>query len=795
MKYSYRWLQELSGTQKTPQELAEFLTIRTFEVEAIEEVGFDTDGVVIGVVVELAKHPNADRLRVAKIRVGDEVLQIVCGASNLAMGQKVPVALPGAQLPGNIEIKESEIRDILSQGMICSQKELGLGEGHEGIMVLPDSAIGGMSLKDFLSDADFLLDIKVLPDRAHDALSHVGMAREIVALERGELDYDYESLTLAQSEVKEFAVSIENPQISKRYIGALIRNVEVKSSPAWLKNRLRKLNIRSINNVVDVTNFVMLELGQPLHAFDWDVIAPSDEAGMKHIEVRDAVDGETIQLLDEKTYTLSREDIVIADDEKILALAGMMGGLASGVTTKTKHILLEGAHFDSVTIRKTRTRLGVRTDASDRFEKDLDPNLAEKAIVRALELLAHIAKGDQAQTVDVYPKASTMKTLTFHIDAVRKLLGIAVSSAEIAEILPRLGFDVKLQGVNVLEVVVPTYRVDVTSVEDIIEEVGKMIGYETIPVIAPLIPLAGVMQDTVRMLQRKLLDKAATSGFTEIVSYAFYSKQDAEVVGMRDVEHLELVNPMNPDQSLMRASLLPSLLKNIRENLKHQKSLQLFESGNVYYASEFQAVHESAIFAGALVLEKNDGEPFFILKGELERMLHGLGVISTYDTAENIGQYWHPTRTGDVFGVKGTEAIHIGRIGEIHPFVLEYFQIKKRVAYFELDYTSLQKVLLRAKTFIPLQRYPEVLRDISLFIPPAIRVKDVLDGITKKSQGLVLDTELFDQYFDEEKQMKSLAFHIHFGNRERTLEGAEVDTLLEKIILHLEKDLKVVRRS
>lgn len=794
MKYSYNWLQELSGTQKSPQELADFLTMRTFEVESVERVGFETDDVVIGEVTELEKHPNADRLRVAKVNVGKETLQIVCGAPNIEKGQKVPVALVGAMLSGSFEIKQSKIRDVESYGMICSQKELGLGDSHEGIMVLPESAIVGEMLKDFLKDIDYLLDIKVLPDRAHDAMSHVGMAREIAALEGGELDYDYESLTLSPNGSQEFQVSIRGRELSKRYIGVLLHDIEVKSSPAWLKNRLNKLGVRSINNIVDVTNFVMLELGQPLHAFDWDKVAARED-GAKDIMVQRAEEGALVQLLDEKVYALSAEDIVITDGAKVLALAGVMGGMDSGVTDATKSIFLEGGHFDPVAIRKTRTRLGMKTDASDRFEKGLDPNLIEKAIVRALELLMHIAKGDEVQIVDTYPQPQALKNIAFHVDAVEKLLGIPVEADAIVEMLPRLGFGAKCRDGSMLDVSVPTYRLDVLSVEDIIEEIGKMVGYDAIPAIAPSVPLTGVTADPVRSLERKAQDTAAANGFTEMLSYAFYSKQDAEAVGMKDVPYLELANPMNPDQAYMRASLLPNMLKNIRENLKHQKSLQCFESGNVSYSSEFQAVHESRIFAGAIVLEKNDAEPFSVLKGLLERMLHGIGIATTYDTAENIGQFWHPTRTGDVFGVKGREAIHIGRIGEVHPFVLEYFQIKKRVAYFELDYVSLQKAFPEQKAFVPLQRFPEVLRDISIFVPAEVRVKDVLDSIAKKGQGLVLGADLFDQYFDEEKKMKSLAFHIHFGAADRTLEGKEVETLLEKITASLEKDLKVERRG
>lgn len=768
--------------------------MRTFEVESVEDIGFNTDNVIIGEVMELEKHPNADRLRVAKINIGEEeLLQIVCGAPNIAIGQKVPVAQVGARLAGGFEIAKSKIRDIESFGMVCSQKELGLGEGHEGIMVLPASSTVGVSLKDFLNDRDALLDIKVLPDRAHDAMNHVGMAREIVALEGSELDYDYESLFLAPTGSSEVVVSLEDLQISKRYTGALIHNIVVKTSPLWLKKRLKKLGVRSINNVVDVMNFVMLELGQPLHAFDWDAIAARPD-GVKDIMIGRAEEGKVVHLLDEKVYALSSEDIVISDGLKVLAVAGVMGSMESAVTTETKHIFLESAHFDAIAIRKTRTRLGVRTDASDRFEKDLDPNLTEKAMVRALELLAHIAKGDEPFVLDIYPQPIVPKILSLPVPAVQKLLGIPVSAAEIMDILPRLGFGVQNTGASTLEIAVPTYRLDVVAIEDVIEEIGKMMGYDAIPVIAPIIPLAGITPNADRLLEQKLKDIAVDNGFTEMLSYAFYSKQDSDAVNMKDVTYLELANPMNPDQALMRASLLPNMLKNIRENLKHQKSVQFFESGNVYYSSEFQTVHENAICAGAIALEKNESEPFFVLKGLVERMLHSLGIASTYDTAESIGQYWHPTRTGDVFGVDGNKAVHIGRIGEIHPFVLEYFQIKKRVAYFELNYASLQKLVLKHKTFAPMRRFPEVLRDISLFVPTHIRVKDVLDGIVKKGQGIVLNVELFDQYMDEEKQQKSLAFHVHFGAADRTLVASEVDTLLEKITVSLEKELKVARR-
>jgi phenylalanyl-tRNA synthetase beta chain len=793
MHYSYHWLRELSGTTQTPEDLAEFLTMRAFEVEAIEKVGFDAADVVIGEVTAVKKHPHADRLRVAAVCVGKETISIVCGAPNLAKGQKVPVALAGAKLPGNFVVQSSMIRDVASHGMICSQKELGLGEEHDGIMVLPESAAVGAELRTFLNDTDVLLEIKVLPDRAHDALGHVGMAREIAALERGVLDYDYDGLSVRATGSKAFDVTIEDEALSKRYSGALLHGVSVKSSPSWLRSRLRKLGVKSINNVVDVTNFVMLELGQPLHAFDWDAVSGCRQDGGKSIFIRRANAGESATLLDEKTYAFGEGDIVVADTNGILAAAGIMGGLASGITEKTRDVFLESAHFDAVSVRKTRARLGIRTDASDRFEKALDPNMVERAMARAIELLTHIAHSAKTEIVDIYPHPVERRAFSFSLVEAERLLGVAIAMSDMAERLPSMGFEVKAIGDDSLEVLAPTYRLDVMSIEDIIEDMGKLIGYDAIATKAPSVELAGVTIRDDRRLRRRFRESTCENGFSEAPCYAFYAKSDARAIGMEDTAHAELANPMNPDQALLRASLLPNLLKAVRENLKYGKSVRLFEVGNVFYASEFQAVHENEMFATILVLD-GDEEPLSVLKGSIERILRGLNIEPVYDTAEHAGQFWHPTRTGDVFGILGQDAVHIGRIGEVHPFVLERYRIDKRAVYAEFDAAALLRSMRETNAFVPFRRFPEVLRDISLLVPKTVRVKDVTDIVVRKGGGFVLQTELFDRYFDETKDEKSLAFHVRFGASDRTLESVEVDALLADIVATLEKELKVERR-
>lgn len=795
MKYSYQWLRELAGTKKTPEELAEFLTMRAFEVESVERVGFDMQGVLVGEVVSLEKHPHADRLRVAQVSLGTKMLQIVCGAPNIAVGQKVAVATEGTRLSGALEIKRSVLRDVESFGMICSLKELGLGEDHAGIFVVPKRAKIGMALRDFLCDIDWLLDIKVLPDRAHDALNHVGMSREIAALEGQSLDYDYEGLKLTRLEGDMVSATIANQSISSRYMGALIHNVAVTPSPLWLRNRLRKLGIRSVNNVVDVTNFVMQELGQPLHVFDWDTLH-RDTNGCTHMTVRTAHAKEEVVLLDGTRRILSEEDTIIFDGKNIAALAGIMGAEYSGVTEKTTHIFVESAHFHPVTIRKTRTRLGLRTDASDRFEKSIDPNIAEKALTRALELLAHTAKGNCVQTVDIYPDPVLPKTLSVSIADAEALLGVALDIKMLPVALARMGYGVKKKrGQDILEVTVPTYRLDAVSPEDVIEDIGKLIGYDAVPTLAPKVSLSAVTINQASDIERRLSDAAYYGGFTETLRYSFYSREDAASVSMNDVDHLVLANPMNPEQELMRASLAPNILKSIADNSMRFHAMRLFECGNVYFSSEFQAVHEHRIFSLASFGDISAEQSFFAFKNAIDRIVRSVGIVPIYDTVAAPQHFWHPTQTADIFGIVGNESTHIGRIGEIHPFVLEKFRLKKCVAYCELDIDRVLEAVTMHPTFKTLQKYPEVLRDISLFVPDTVRVKDVLEEISKNGKGLVLSAELFDRYTDKEKKMKSMAFHIRFGSPERTLESSEVEVLLEALVVALEKNIQAIRRT
>lgn len=786
MKFSYRWLKELSGTEKSPEELAAFLTMRAFEVEEVVPVGFALPDILVGKVLSVERHPNADRLRVAQVSLGEKgEMQIVCGAPNLEAGQKVAVVLPGAVLPGDIAIKKTDIRGVASDGMICSERELGLGDNHEGILVLPEAAEVGILLRDFLGTADSVLDVKILPDRAHDCLSHAGLAREIAALEGRVFDYDYDGLVLPTSKERSaFAVSLDAGEKSLRYIGALVRGVTVGASPRWLVDRLGVFGMRSINNIVDATNLVMLELGQPLHAFDWDAIAGAEQ---KKIGPRFAKSGETIALLDGKSYSLSAEDIVIADERRVLAVGGIMGGADSGVTATTKHVLFESAHFDPVSIRRTRTRLGIESDASARFEKGLSPDLAERALVRLLEIVAHIAGGEGALVVDAQKALPKKLPITCDPHAVTTLLGTDVSEKEMKKLLELRGFKISSAG-KTLSVTPPLYRLDTESVADIAEEIGKGIGYDRIASNAPSFLLTTLPEDSLRVYETSLRTHCAANGFTETFNYSFYSESDAKRMRLDRDRHLALENPMNPDQALVRMSLLPGLLGNAHFNGRRFPDMRIFELGKIYEVSEGSVV-ETRLVSGIVRIssKRDDAISFSTLMSSMRRLLDALRVsysIRPHNSTE--ASLWHPARTADIVSSRNE---CLGVIGEVHPSVVKALGISGRVAAFECDTKKLLAATLSTDaTFTSIRKYPETLRDLSCFIPLHATVAEVEACILASGKGLVLGVELFDRYVSPDQE-RSLAFHIRLGREDRALTGEEADRVFSGIVRGIESRL------
>lgn len=794
MKYSYFRLKELTKTKKTPEQLAELLTMKAFEVESVEKIGEGLDKVVVGKILEIQKHPNADKLQVAIVDVGKEKLTIVCGAPNIQVGQKVPVALVGAKLPGGFEIKEAEIRGVKSFGMICAEDELGLGKDHSGIMVLDqDVKVGAPFAKEmWLEDA--MMDIKVLPDRSHDALSHVGMAREICALEGRKLELGGPA---AKLNFKKFnGLKIADKKLSSRYIGVVMENVKIAPSPVRYRLMLQKFGNNAISNIVDVTNVVMLEQGQPMHAFDYDKLTLP-------VSVRAAKEGEKIKLLDEKVYELTSEDIVIADAKGAIALAGVMGGYDSAVSEDTTKILLEAAHFAPERIRKTRTRLGLKTDASDRFEKGLSPELAEKGMAQAVGIV-QLMGGKVAAMQDVYPVKAKPQSIYLALECVKNILGVEVPEKAIKNILESLGCKASKKGKG-FQVMAPAVRLDIQTQEDLIEDIGRIFGYDKIRPQAPLAPVQSAKPSETGSFEREMKNILAGQGFSEVLNYSFYSHRDAELAQLGAMKHLELSNPMNPDQDLVRVSLIPGVLKNIAHNLKFQKSLKIFESGRVFWPNNGVLPEEKRMLVGAVVLEntkdkaqKTKGAEFFEAKGLSRHLLEGLGVDNFYyDSFEPVSDdtlvtFWHQGRTAEI-KIEGTGE-RIGFVGEVNPLVLTEFDIHERVALFEFDLEKLMRIAEEEREYSPIRKYPTVERDVSMVSEKDVKVDDILQAIQSAGGDFVLDADLFDIY-DFSDESSSFAFHILFGAPDRTLQSQEVDVLMQKIIESLERDLGVKVRK
>lgn len=792
MRYSYNWIKEISKTNMPPEKMTGALMMHSFEVEGIEKKGEELSGVVVGEILEIKKHPNADRLQLTKIDIGkNRKLDIICGAHNIKVGDKVPVALVGAKLPSKMLIQEAEIRGVKSFGMLCAEDELDLGKGHEGILILKKNAKIGEEITKTLGLDDTIFEIKVLPDRGHDALSHVGVAREVAVLEVKKLDYKIKKVKT--SKTSKLAVKIEDKNLCQRYMGAVMVDVKVQESPNWMKNRLQSIGINPINNIVDATNYVMMELGQPLHAFDFNKIGNGKSV---NIIIRKAKNGEGIKLLDETVKKLSAEDLVIANESKALAIAGVMGGEDSGINENTTSIVLESANFDATSIRRTRTRHNIKTEASDRYEKEIDPNLCEIAMARVIEIIGSFGATTEG-IVDIYPKPVREWKIKLNLEYANRLLGEKIPEKQALKILNLLGLKTSGKG-KIIMVKIPTIRIDLKTQEDLIEEIGRIYGYDKIKSKAPVLEVKPSRINEQRQFEKMIKEYLAGAGFSETYNYSFYNISDAGNAELGKEKHVELQNPMNPDQTLMRTSLAPGILKNIKKNLRNYKEIEIFEIGRTYFQKENAFPEEKNILLGAVVLdEKKKGNNFYEAKGYIDLILQKVGIGSYYfdefkNSDENIPSLWHKTRCAQI-QIEGSEEV-MGYVGEISPLVLQRFGIEKKVAMFEIDLGKLQLTAEKEREFKPLRKFPVSERDISMVADEEVKVDEIMQIIQETGENLVIDTDLFDIY-DLSENETSFAFRIFFASDDRTLRNEEVDEIMKKIIDNLEKELKIKIRK
>lgn len=800
MRVPLGWLKDFVDITLPVEELCERLDMTGTKVEAVHTAGMPLEGVVVGRVLDKAPHPYADRLWYCTVDIAsDEPLKIVCGADNFEAGDKVPVACVGAVLPGGVKIKRAKIRGLESEGMMCSAAELSLGDDASGLLVLPPDAPVGVPFAEYQGLTDTVLELEVTPNRP-DCLSIVGVAREVAAVTGQTYKVPAAAPREQGAPVADLVdVEIVDPSLCPRYTARVIRGVKIGPSPAWLAKRIAAAGARPVNNVVDATNYVMFELGQPLHAFDLGAL--SRRGGKAAIAVRTARKGETITTLDGQDRVLTSDSLVIADADGAIALAGVMGGQRTEVSEQTTDVLLESACFDPACISRTSRRLGLISESSLRYERGVDPEGAVRASDRAAALIAEIAGGEVAPgVIDLYPGRRPLRRLQLRTSRVNAILGTQLSTDEIAAILEPLGLDVERRD-GVLEAVVPSYRPDLEREIDLIEEVARLHGLEKIPSTLP----AGAGRVGARTASQRFEDKLGAAfraaGLDEHIGYSFGDPKDLLRLGWElgpDELLVELINPMSEDQSVMRWTLVPSLLQAVSHNQRRGiPNVHLYEMGAVFMTSEGRKQPNERLMIGGVLAGSwnppgwNDPASelgFFDGKGVLESVFDVLGVEGwSVQAAER--PWLQSGRSAEVL----IDGEAIGWLGEVAPGTLESFEATGPVTLFELAVGGLFKAASKAiRAFREIPRHPAVVFDLALVVPDDVTADRVMGAIAAAGGRLLESVRLFDVYRDapsaaeQERRLppgtKSLAFSLTYRAPDRTLSYDDVRPVHERLV-------------
>lgn len=815
MTISFNWLKNYINTSRSVEEVTAILTSIGLEVEAVEKVEAipgGLAGVVVGEVMECAKHPDADRLSLTKVNVGgEELLQIVCGAPNVASGQKVLVATIGTKLhPVEGEpftIKKGKIRGQESHGMICAEDELGLGKSHEGIMVLPAETLVGISAAEYLNlQEDYIIEIGLTPNRT-DAISHYGVARDLkVALHhmKGEWHDDVELLKPSVDgfhDVEnqgEISLVVDNYEACPRYSCLEITGVKVEPSPKWLQERLIAIGLRPINNVVDVTNYVQHEMGQPLHAFD------ADKIGGNKVVVRLAKQGEKFTTLDDVERILDESDLMICDSEKPMCIAGVFGGTTSGVSEKTTGVFLESAYFNPVFVRKTARRHGLNTDASFRFERGCDPNATLWALKRAALLITELAGGKISSAIqDSYPTKVENKQVAFRWENVFSLIGKELEKSEVKSILKDLEFEILSENEQVLQLSVPLYRVDVTREADVVEEVLRIYGYDNIESPKGMkISMSYAPKPDVETLQNKTSNFLSSQGFSEMMSMSLSKSKYLELAespGDGKDTAVELLNPLSNDLNIMRQTLLFNGLESVAHNQNHRNTdLRLYEFGKVYhkFSGNYSEEKRLAIFLTGRRFPESWNNPdtplsFSDLKGTIENIWRALGITKTrFESCESAH---HDVAIECTLG-----KTILAKMGSVTPSLLKYFDIKQPVFYAEVFWENVMKMIPNG--YIRYQepdKFPAVRRDLSLLLDKQTTYAEIEKLAFESEKKLLKEVSLFDVYEGKNLEVgkKSYAVSFVFQDSSKTMTDQQIETIMAKIQKSLEEKLGAVLRA
>lgn len=796
MLVSKNWLTDYVDLPKniTPEQLLEDITVKSVEVEEIKDLAKSFEGIIVGEILEVKPHPNADKLQVAIVNDGKKQLNIVCGAPNIAAGQKVPLATLGTFMPAlGFIIEEREMRGEKSQGMLCAADEIGMGTDHAGIMVLSNDLKAGQPLSKALGLEDWVLEVdnKSMTHRP-DMWGHIGIAREVSAI-YGTTFKSYQPGEIYPTKDDVVKIDVKNTDACLRYSVAVFSNIEIKESPDWVKARLAAVGQHSINNVVDATNYVLFEFGQPLHAFDFDTIKDSS------VIVRNAKAGEKVTTLDDKEFELNKDDLVIADKDRALAIAGIKGLKNSGITNATSKIILESASFNHVTIRQTSQRLGLRTDSSARYEKGLDPNMTLPALFRAYEIIKEtcpevVMSSDLEDVQNFKLNRGPIKT---SVEFINKKIGIEIPAKKIIEILYSLGFEVK--GKDDLEVIIPSWRAtkDVSIAEDLVEEVARIYGFDAIPSELPSIDVKRPEVNYNKVVIEKIKDLLAY-GFdmSEVYAYSFIAEKLVKEFGDDPDTYVRIINPQAKGLELLRTNLIPNLLQEAILNTRFFDHFNLFEVGSTFVkgvkglpinkeAKQFLPLQDKHV--AGIVHDKGNKEPFYVVKNIVEGVLHRLHI--DYDLAKpKVSPSWVDGNRVLAIVVDGKE---VGILGELDKKMQKKFKLKERIGLFEINIEALVAVYSDQLKYSAIPKFPSIDMDVALEVDSTLEWQKVSALVLSLNKDIVRDVILFDVYQGEgvEAGRKSLAFRITYRSDDKTLETKEVDKVHGEIKKALVKEL------
>lgn len=795
MKIPLSWLKEFVDLDLPIQQLDKILTLSGLEVDAVETLTPGFQKVVVGSIIQVEKHPDADKLSVALVSDGTDEYQVVCGAPNCRTGIKTAFAMVGARLQDDegkqFKIKKSKLRGVESLGMLCTGKELGISEEHEGIMEFAEHLQVGSDLQELYGEV--VLEVSLTPNLNHCA-SMIGVARELAAATHQVVRLPKIELTEEGGKIDEVArVSIEDKVNCPRYACRIIQNVKIGPSPDWMQKKLIASGIRPVNNIVDITNYVLLETGHPLHAFDLDQLAGHE------IIVRHSEEGESFVTLDGKTRSLMSDDLMICDQEKPIAIAGVMGGSNSEVSDQTKNILLESAYFLPSSVRRTSKRLGLSTDSSKRFERGADPNQVLRSLDRAAMLMQELATGKICTgVIDVKDHEFPEKTVTCRVARTNQLLGTQLSMSEIESVFQRLGMESTWDGQDTFTVRIPTYRVDIFGEIDLIEEVARIYGFENISRAPAKYSTSTMPHAPIFLFEREVRMRMASEGLQEMLTCDLVGPKLLQVVKesvMPDEAVVTVMNPTSVEQSILRTSLLPGLLQVVKYNMDRQNDdISGYEVGRVHFKDGDQYREQSVVgivMTGNVMQQHWDPKSrevdFFDLKGIIENFLAELGISNVTFRSDQLPQF-HPGRQASVF----VNEMDVGALGEVHPSIVRRLDVSQRIYFAELDLHNLVRVRKREAKMTEISQYPGSDRDWTITVEESVSVQNILDSIHEVPSRLLEKVSILDIYRSDKlgKNIKNVTFHFVYRDPRKTLAQETVDAEHARMTSEVEKRIR-----